>query len=265
MSEPKINFSLDDTPFIPAEREKSWIDSSFSHAPNAIGPYRWLGVSNGNYESRHPILNENGDTIGFISDAATDLGYTWQCVYAGDCFWITNMTFYATRKSIDVSTVSIVEQKGKFLFSSDRKFKVVESFSFGTHWVHSTKAFKLLNDGRQLLYLTDNGFCLFDTYSRRIVAQKEFTDRPFYFNFTLSPKANILAMAYSKSKKDILDGEYRYNNFIRLYNLETGLVLGEQILDVDGHAHWTVDFSEDGRQLRATTDRITFVFKIRTT
>jgi len=260
MSEPKIYFSLSDTPFIPAEREIRWIDSSYSMNENAVGSYRWQGVSNGNYQSKHPIFNTNGETIGFISDAGTRLSYTYGCVYAGDCFWITHQTFYAARNN-GPSSVSLVEEKGKFLFSSDRKFKVVNSFSFSENWLNTIKAFKLLHHGSQLLYLTEYGFCVFDIYQRGKVAEAEFTDIAYGIrDFTLSPNAKFLAMAV---RKEIKRHQNRYDNFIRIYNLETGLKVGDIFLDTERNEHWTVDFSEDGHLLRALLNSSKFVFKLR--
>lgn len=130
MSEPKIHFSLSDDSFIPAKREEEWVDSSFSQVENPVGILRLPAVNNGRYESKHPVLNISGETIGFLQHGSTFLGYTWECIYGGGCFWIVNQTFTETLNGGKVCNVSIVENVGKFLFSSFIKFKVVKSFEF---------------------------------------------------------------------------------------------------------------------------------------
>lgn len=260
MSEPKIYFSLSDDSFIPAEREENWIDSSFSNVDNPKGTLRMPGVNNGGYESRHPVLDENGNTIGFMPNGATDLGYTWTCVYASNCFWITHQTFNAMRNHGN-SSVSIVEEKRKSIFSSSRKFRVVKSFGFGGDWVDSIKVFKLLDSERNLLYLTDRGFCLFDTHLRDEVAKAEYNDITHDIrDFTISLDSNLLALAVCKRRKINRDS---YDNFIRLYNLKTGLKINDLFLDFDQSVYPDIDFSEDGRQLRVSYNSSRFIFKIR--
>lgn len=264
----QIQFRESNDPFCPAERpdDRGWIDTSFSQSPRAVGRLRLLGVDNGRYESKHPILDSDGATVGFLSDGVSSLGYTWTCVYAGNCFWITHMGFGATMRGGEVSGVSLVDATGTFLFSNATKFKVVKSFGFGGSWVSNIQAFKLLDDGVYLLYLTNDGVCLFDTRAREIVAKTEFTDIAWQWSgFALSPKVKLLAIGCStRGDKDPLDGEYRYTNFVQIYNLETGVVVGEQALPGDQRTQWAVDFSENGRQIKVVSDSSTHVFELTT-
>lgn len=263
----QIRFRENKDPFRPAQRpnDKEWIDTSFSQSPRAVGYLRLPGVDNGRYESKHPILDVHGATVGFLIDGQGSLGYTYTCVYAGSCFWITHMGFGATMRGGNVSGVSLVDATGTFIFSSKgTKFRVVKSFSFGGGWIDNIRAFKLLDDGAYLLYLTNYGFCLFDTRTREIVAKAELTDFAYQWSgFSLSPKVKLLAIGYStRGEKDPLDGEYRYRNFVRVYDLETGVSVGEQTLQGDRETRWTVDFSEDGRRVGLASKSATHAFEL---
>lgn len=242
------------------------MDTSFSDAPHAVGHLRLPGVSNGRYESKHPILDLSGETVGFLVDGQSSLGYTFTCVYAGNCFWITHQGFGATMSG-GGSGVSIVDEAGTFMFSSKgSKFRVVKSFGFGGSWPDSIRAFKLLDDGAYLLYLTAYGFCLFSTRTREITSKVEWTDIAYQWSgFALSPKVKLLALGCSvRGEKDPIDGEYRYRNLLRMCNLETGQVVGEQGLPGDRETTWKVEFSETGRSLRLASDSSTHVFELAT-
>ena len=263
----QIQFRASLLSFQPAKRplDKDWIDTSFSQSPRAIGELRLPGVSNGRYESKHPILDPDGATVGYMVDGETWLGYTFTCLYAGNCFWIAHQGFGAVMNGVNVSEVSLVDATGAFVFSPrDAKFTVVKSFEFGGLWVHTIRAFKLLDDGNYLLYLTNYGFCLFSTRRREIVAKTEFTNLAHQWSgFALSPKANILAIGFSERGKDPIDDDYfPHRNFVRIYDLKTGVVVGEQVLPGDRETRWIIDFSEDGRRVRATSDLSTHVFEL---
>ena len=262
----QVQFRESKDAFHPADRldEREWIDTSFSQSPRAVGRLRLPSVDNGRYESKHPILNPHGATVGFLADGVSSLGYTWTCVYAGDCFWITHMGFGATLSGGKGSGVSLVDATGTFLFSNSTKFKVVKSFGFGGSWVRSIRAFKLLDDGDYLLYLTNYGVCLFDTRIREIVAKVEFTNLAYQWSgFALSPKVKLLAIGCStRGDKDLLDGEYCYRNFVQIYNLETGVVVGEQALPGDRETRWAIDFSENGRQIGVGAGSYTHIFEL---
>ena len=263
----QIQFRESGASFHPAKRprDEDWIDTSFSQSPRAVGHLRLPAVNNGRYEPKHPILDLHGATVGFMLDGVGSLGYTFTCVYAGNCFWITHQGFGVVTRGIDVFGVSLVDATGTFMFSNrGAKFRVVKSFRFGGSWVNDIRVFKLLNDGAYLLYLTTYGVCLFDTQMREIVAKAEFTDVAYQWSgFALSPKVKLLAIGCSaRGDKDPVDGEYRYRNFVRIYNLETGVVVGEQALLGDRETRWTVDFSEDGRQVGVTSNSSTCVFEL---
>lgn len=265
-NEKSIIFKPSNSPFKPAKKwnDRDWFDSSFSQSNRAIGNLRLPAVNNGRYESKHPILDANDNLIGYLSGAASSIGYTWNCIYAANCFWLTNQTFHATMNR-GGSNVTLVDEVGTFLFSSTRKFKAVKSFDFNGDWAGFTQAFKLLDDDKQLLYITNLGFCLFNTYYRSIISQSDF---PLYLSesstdFTLSPKVKMLAITSSSmGEKHPIDGEYRYKNFIWLYNLETGLLVGETVLDIDEYVRWSIDFSEDGRNLRISSESLTLQFEL---
>ncbi|SEQ04980.1 hypothetical protein [Nitrosomonas ureae] len=266
MTTTRIQFCESQSSFSPAKRprDEDWIDTSFSNSPGAVGRLRLPGVSNGRYESRHPILDVNGTTVGYLIDGAISLGYTFTCVYAGNCFWITHQSLSATLHG-GGSAVSLVDKTGMFWFSSKgAKFDTVKSFGFGSSWVDSIRAFKLLDNGAYLLYLTNYGVCLFDARMRQIVAKVEFMELAYQWSdFALSPKVKLLAIGCSMADhKDPLDGEYRYKNFVRIYNLETGMAIGEQALPGDRKTLWTVNFSEDGHRIGVVSDSSTHVFEL---
>ncbi len=267
MSDIKIQFRDSQSSFRPAQRprDEDWIDTSFSHNPRAVGRLRLPAVNNGRYASKHPILDAGGATVGFMIDGVGSLGYTFTCVYAGNCFWITHQGFGAVIGGVDVSGVSLVDETGTFMFSTrGAKFKVVKSFGFGGSWVDNIRAFKLLDDGTYLLYLTNYGVCLFDTRRREIIAKAEFTNLAYQWSgFALSPKVKLLAIGCSaRGDKDPLDGEYNYRSFVQIYNLETGVVVGEQALPGDRETRWAVDFSEDGRQVGVASESYTHTFEL---
>lgn len=258
----------DSLPFKPAEKinKEDWYDTSFSHSKKSIGELRLPGVSNGRYDTKHPIQNNNGELVGYLSGAQTSLGYTWNCVYTGNCFWLTNQTFSDTfGGGVNRSNVSIVDEVGYFLFSPTKKFRVVKSFDFDSIWASSSIAFKIIYE-RNLFYLSNKGFCLFDTLSRTKISHVNF---PYYlsnheFDFTISPKVKILAIVGSASigEKDPIDGKVLYNNFIWLYNLETGILMGEEKLENKDYLKWSIDFSEDGRNVRISSDISTLQFNL---
>lgn len=261
----KIHFQDSQVLFRPAKRpnDEEWIDTSFAKSSRAVGRLRLPSVDNGRYASKHPILDANGTTVGFLSDGQGSIGYTFACVYAGGCFWIAHQGFGATMHG-GGSNVSIVDGTGTFLFSSNAKFGVVNSFAFGRSWVDSIRVFKLLDDEAYLLYLTNYGVCLFDTRRREIVAKADFADLAYQCSgFAISPKVKLLALGFSaRGEKDPLDGEYRYSNFVRIYNLETGDVVGQQNLMGDRETRWTVEFSEDGRQMAVQAGSSAHLFEL---
>ena len=266
MSEIRIHFQESKVSFRPAKRpnNEDWIDTSFSKSSRAVGRLRLLAVSNGRYEPEHPILDAHGATVGFMIDGYRSLGYMYTCIYAGNCFWITHHRFAEAFKGSTVTNVSLVDATGTFKRSHKTKFEVVKSFEFREVWAHRIRAFKLLDDRDYLLYLTEYGVCLFDTRMREIVAKADFKDLAYQWSgFALSPKVNLLAIGCSaRGDKNPLDGEYRYRNFVRIYNLETGLVVGEQKLAGDRETRWAVEFSENGRQLGVASDSSTYVFEL---
>lgn len=269
MSNVKLIFRESPSPFRAIERREqaSWIDSSFSEGPQVVRPpigrLHMPFVDNGRYESKHPVLDPQGATVGFLEDGQGSLGYTYECIFAGDCFWIAHQHFGASSHG-GGSKVSLVDEAGKFLLSRNVKFKVVRSFDFDGMWIFKILAFKLLDGGANLLYLTRHGVCLFNTRTREIIAKTDFGELSHQFSgFDLSPKAKLLAIGWSAAEgKNPLDNSYLYRNFIRIYDLNSGLALGEQNLPGDGATEWAVEFSEDGRQIQAASSSSTHVFEL---
>ena len=261
----QIQFRNSQTSFCPAKRPRNQelIGTSVAQSPDAIGHLRFTSVRNGNYESKHPILDEHGTRVGFLVDGAMKLGYTYACVYADNCFWVAHATFAQTMHG---GNVSLVEPTGTFLLPGrGMKFEKVRSFPISEVWADDIQVFKLLDGGAFLLYLTKQGFCLFDVRKRELTAKADFSG--FFFpqsGFAISPKVKLLAIGGSaRSHQDPLDGAYRYRNFIRIYQLETGVIVGEQTLPGDQEAAWhDVEFSEDGRQVRAASSAASHTFEL---
>ncbi|WP_340201924.1 hypothetical protein [Ascidiimonas sp. W6] len=263
----KINFKQTEATFPIAKKptENKLIDTSFAQSERATGKLRLPAVNNGRYESRHPILNPEGHTVGYLSKAANTIGYTWNCVYAGHCFWLTNMTFHDTFNGGKYSNISLVAEAGTFLFSSTRKFKVIKAFALDGSYAGFTRAFKLLNNERELFYLTNKGFALFNTYGQNLIAQADFQEylSENTWDFALSPKVPILAIvASSMGEKDPVDGAYRYKNFVRLYSMKNGELMGEKILEMNGFTRWAIYFSKNGRFLKIASPEITLCFEL---
>lgn len=269
MSNMKLLFSETTAPFRAMEHreQESWIDSSFSEGAQVvvrpIGRLRMPFVDNGRYESKHPVLDPQGAVVGFLEDGQGSLGYTYECIFAGDCFWIAHQHFGASSHG-GGSKVSLVGEAGRYLLSGKAKFKVMKYFDFGGQWVFKILAFKLLDGGANLLYLTRYGVCLFNIRTKEIIAKVDFGDLAFQFSgFALSPKAKLLAVGWSAAEgKNPLDNSYLYRNFVRIYDLNSGLVLGEQNLPGDGETVWAIEFSEDGRQVRAESSSSAHVFEL---
>lgn len=264
MSDFKVSFDKSDSPFKPVMKLEAddWFDTSYAEAQKAIGELRFPIVSNGRYERKHPILSTSGETMGYLVGAEVDIGYTWKCVYAGGYFWLTNQTFSSTTGG-GGTNISVIADVGNILFSSKRKFRLIKTFDFKENSWKSPDAFKLLDEGRQLFVLTHHGFCLFDTHYIRIESQALFNSYPSKYDFTISPKVPILAVVCSfDGKKDPIDGEYQYSNAIWLYNLETGKLVGEISLNNNEPNNWSINFSEDGRTIRATTGKEIHQFEL---
>ena len=118
MNEKIISFEPDEASFISSEKwsREDWIDTSFDHSDKATGHLRLPAVGNGRYQRKHPILDNNNNLVGYLSGAVESIGYTWDCIYAANCFWLTNMTFQDTMGRTDRSSVTLVDEVGTFSF-----------------------------------------------------------------------------------------------------------------------------------------------------
>lgn len=265
MVKTEIQFTETDAPFQAAIRpnDDERVETSFSQSPQATGELRVFQPNNGHYESRHPIQTPNGDTIGFLANGLREIGYTFACLYTGGCFWIAHHTYVAS-VSGGGSAVSLVDETGRFMLKKGTKYGVIRTFGFGSNWIHDIEAFKKLDDGKHLFYLTKSGFALFDIFSREIAGQVEFASHPSHWSgFALSPKVLTLAIVLcERGQQDPIDGEDRYRSFLRLYDLKSGSVMGETALPGDKHMHWQVQFSENGRLLQVESKSASKVFEM---
>ncbi|MBC8756554.1 hypothetical protein H2O64_17915 [Kordia sp. YSTF-M3] len=264
MTDFKVHFKETDSEFSIAEKIKKddWFDTSYNEVTSSIGNLRYPIVDNGRYGSKHPIYDTLGGIIGYLVGAESQIGYTWGCVYAGAGFWLTNQTFSATMGG-GGTNISVIADVGNFLFSSKRKFKLVESFYFEEHSWKSPDVFKLLDDGRELLVITRYGFCVFETFNKTMRSKTYFQSYCDNYDFTISPKVKILAIVSSfNGRKKPIDGEYRYKNSIWLYNLDTGELVGEKTLEIDKSLNWSINFSEDGRKIRVLSDEFSTQFEL---
>jgi hypothetical protein len=246
--------------------ERDWIETSFAANARSVGELRLPHTENDRYESRHPIVKPDGTPAGFLVKGKSALGQTSRCVYAAGCFWIVHQRQDAVASGTVRSGVSLVDRIGTFRFSRrGAKFAVVKSFDFGRGWPATVRVFKLLDKGARLLYITNYGVCFFDTKRREIVGRADFTDCAYQWSgFGLSPTARILAIGCSvRREKDPISGRHRYENFVRMYSLESGDILGEQGLPGDRQIEWAVNFSDDGRQVQLASPFSTRSFDLR--
>jgi hypothetical protein len=245
--------------------ERDWIETSFSSSPRAVGELRLPRPDHERYAAKHPILRPDGTTAGFLIRGVRSLGRTFRCVYAAGCFWIVHERPGPAAAGGVRSGVSIVDRIGTFRFSRrGAKFGVVKSFEFGRGWPNTIRAFKLLDERARLLYLTNYGVCLFDTKRREAIARVEFNDCAYQWSgFALSPTVKLLALGCSvRREKDPISGRHRYENFVRMYNLESGEIAGEHSLAGDRQIEWAVHFSDDGRQMRLASPFSTRSFNL---
>lgn len=241
-------------------REDKLFDTSYRDCNHAIGHLRFPGVSNGRYESKHPIFDLNGDKVGFLVNGAGSLGYTYHCVYVdrAECFYISHSPFGSSK-----SYISIVSENGSFLFTKGVKFERTQTFELPGACTNIL-TFKLIEDQRYLLVLTQYGFCLIDTVYRKLASKTLFEGMGYSVTgFALSPKVNLLAIAFCvPDYKDPLDGEYRYRNLIHIYDLEIGQSIGSHYLEINELIYWKLAFSTDGRQLAVNSENCDLVFDL---
>ena len=265
MGQAAIRFIETDQAFNPAtgSRATNLIESSFTTDPDAVGELRFEPPSNGRYGRKHPVTTPDGQVHAYIARASHEIGYTFAALYLDGCFWIANQTFGSTSGRGD-SAITLIGEKGEFLMGKDKKFGLIDAFGFDSGCVNSIKAFKRLDDGKKLLYLSSPGFALFDVHRREIIGKAEFGELAYGFNgFALSPKALTLALAFCyHNGKNPINGEDRYRNRLRIYDLSTGSILGEQALPSDEGHLWKVRYSEDGRQIEVRSDQQTVQYEL---
>lgn len=265
MTKPQIRFNETDQPFEAASdpARRNWIESSFTTDENAVGELRFEPPSNGRYGRKHPVTTPDGRVHAYIGRAFHELGYTFAALYLDGCFWVANQTFGSTSSRGD-SAITLIGEKGEFLIGKDKRFGLIDAFGFDSGCVNSIKAFKRLDDGKKLLYLSSPGFALFDVHRRRIIGKAEFGELAYSFNgFDLSPKALTLAIAASyHDGKNPISGEDRYRNILRIYDLSTGDILGEHTLPTEEGHLWNVHYSNDGRQIQVRSDKLSLQYEL---
>lgn len=253
----KIKFrELENSNAVSFSNAKELVESSYADFHDAIGNFRLPAVANGRYKRRHPIENEVGDEVGALIKGVDRLGYTYACLYSNlaRCFFIAHCPFNAVWGSPrgHDSYISIVEPTGKFLVTGKGiKFEPTTALALPAGFVDYPIIFKTVNDGKNLLYVSKSGITFIDLRTRSIISTISFEGlRHSYKDFALSPKVNVLAVVFSNhSNEDPLTGEWRYKNFIRLYHLEQGSLIGEQELSISEHKEWKIHFGSDGRTL----------------
>lgn len=272
-----VIFKPADVDFKPAEKrtKKEWFDTSYYGNERAIGNLRFTQAYSANYNRKHPILDKEDNVVGYLSNGLKTIDYSWSCIYVANCFWITNKFRHTLTDSLEAtlgitnpSHITLVDSVGYYPFSSAKRFKVIKRFDFegsplARNWTDKERAFKLLDGDKLLFYLTQEGFSLFDTYRRERISYVKFPYPVEKFDFTLSPKVKILAIAGNTFKgKDLVDGKDRYQNYIWLYDLISGEMLGEKMLDMDTAERWSINFSETGRNLKVSSDSFTYQFEL---
>jgi hypothetical protein len=122
-----------------------------------------------------------------------------------------------------------------------------------------------MNDGRNLLYVSKNGISFIDMFARDIVSTIGFDELSYStVGFAVSPKVNVLAVAFSHhNSDDPLTGDWRYRNFVRLYHLDRGNIIGEQELASNQHVVWQPVFGNDGRSLKLEGNDSKYAFELR--
>ena len=263
----RIKLIESDQPFEPAQdsTKVKWIQSSFTTDPDAIGELRFKPPSNGRYERKHLITTPEGNTHAYFGKADFEIGYTFAAIYANDRFWIANQTFSSTPRGD--SAISLVGEKGTFLFGKDRKFAPIEVFGFDSACVNSIKAFRLIHDDKFLLYLNSHGFALFNVERREIEGKADFEELAFQSTgFDISPIVPTLAIAFSKHiGKNPIDAKDQYRNILRIYDMTTGAILADHALPTDDPHNWKVQFSSDGRQLEVKSPDRTIHYQLHAT
>ena len=228
------------------------IDTSFSQSDKAVGKLRLPGVNNGRYEKKHPILYANGSVAGHLKGAVMEIGYTWECIYVdrASAFFLTSTPFLYKGEG---GFISVIQQTGTYkLFSSGPKFERTNSINvaFGSSW--HTEGFKLLSNQERLLVLTKTGFGLVDTLGQRLIYSIMFDGADHYSiqNFSISPNEKLLAISFSASDyQDPVSDEWKFKNYIKIFELSTGEELGKHHLDSDKPLWVKVQFSSDGKSL----------------
>ncbi len=241
------------------------IDTSFSQSEKAIGKLRLPGVGNGRYEKKHPILFADGSVAGHLKGAVMDIGYTWECIYVdkAGAFFLTSIPFLYKGEG---GFISIVRETGTYkIFASGPKFEKTSSINveFGNGW--HTEGFKLFSNQSRLLVITKAGFGLVDTLGERLVYSIKFDELDHYSiqNFSISPNEKLLAISFSASDyQDPVSDEWKFKNYIKIFNLGTGEQLGNHSLDSDQPLWAKVQFSVDGKSLFLNGDQYQRQFEL---
>jgi hypothetical protein len=239
-----------------------WVDTSFKDAEKAIGKLRLPGVDNGRYETKHPIYDDRSERVGFLIKGWETLGYTYGCVYIdkAECFFISNVLYRATK-----GLISIVEPKGRFFFSqSDIKFQRTSTIVIPKEFISfSSLAYKVNANKNTLFSLNTYGFYLINTQRRQLNYYKTFDDLSFCDpTFTLSDNENLLAVCFCQGYADPLDGQTKYKNILRVYDINSGELLGEKRLQSLAASSWALRFDRDNREISLVSNKEQYCFQI---
>lgn len=271
----QIHFKENNASFTPVDESSGngWFDTSYKDASFAIGKLRMPGVSNGRYAPKHPIFDAEGNNVGFLVKGAQTLGYTYCCVFVdkANCFYILHVPFSAVwGNSPKLSCISIVSATSEFTRGDKgMKFETIQRFALPNNYVGSGDlAFKLIDDNKYLLQLSQHGFGLIDIDYSRLLSKCEFGDASHSVSdFSLSPNSNLLAIIFSMDDyNDPISGAYKYKNFVRIYNLKTGELFGEKTMGngllAEECRDWKIKFSDDGGKIEISSKTMKQVFEL---
>ncbi|MGH1403053.1 MAG: hypothetical protein ACRBDL_02305 [Alphaproteobacteria bacterium] len=245
-----ISFTKVDKKFIPKARgvKEVQIQNSTPDHDCAQGRLRMESVGNARYGKKHPILTKNGETVGAVKDGFRSVGYTYCFVYSdvAAAFAITHSYFRSTKDCL-----SFLGPDGRFgLFDSTPKFMPLNTIVLGSGWNDQTKGFMLLREGERLVIVSSVGIATVDMRNRSLVGMIEFERTGYDLVCDMSPVVdNIAVAACSYLHDDPVTGEPKYENYLRVYDVYEGRLLGETDLGSLNRGWQQLRYSDCGRYL----------------
>jgi hypothetical protein len=235
-----------------------FFDTSLSGYNKAtIGNLTMPGVDNGRYESKHPIHDKSGLTYGHMVGGVMRIGYTYAGVYSdsANAFFLAHLPFTSVPSYPAIGFISQISPSGSFLFGNKGvKFKQTFVKQLPGEWITDIKAYKLFENGKRLLILTDKGFTVYNTHNQVY----EFDPIIIHSyacikDFSISPDYKYITIAVSRyMESDEIDGTQTYSNYIEIYELKDGLKVGGLKLPHTTETNWNIRFALDDRTISLT-------------